>query len=269
MLMTSITAALLVLLLSPTLWASREGSEAAATSHLGTSTEAQAEAQAERAFEMLNKKLRECQSEEDRSQGQLSTEAQAKKMGKCISQIKKFADQTTQQRMRSEEANKKYANAYVAAQKFVKYLQKNLEKNAEKFNMHRQNEETHVKEVNEMLQSTQDATRSSSTREDLGSMLSGSRGSLLSMQTGQVPMMGYQAMAPQPMAAQPVAPQAWGDMAAMFTPGGQNFGVPGSLVGRRPSLLQLGQGAPGTPMGNLQARLDREANMLEADESAF
>lgn len=270
MMMTSITAALLVLLLSPTPWASREGSEAAASSHLGTSTEASAEAQAEKAFQMLNKKLKQCERLQDGSTA--GTEKQAQKMATCINEISRFAEKTKEQRSKSEKANQKYRDAYVAAEQMLRYLEHHLEKNRQKFNEQRQNQEEQMKIVNELVRNSQQAAGNRETRQDLGSMLDG-RSSLLSMQTGQAPMMGYQASPwqhnPQPMAAQPGAPQAWGDMAAMFTPGGQNFGVPGNMVGRRPSLLQLGPESPASPMGQLQARLDREANMLEEDESAF
>merc|ERR1719247_2762892 len=82
---------------------------------------------------------------------------------------------------------------------------------------------------------------------------------------GQNPFMPM-GMRQMPMPMQPaMVPPPWTNMAAMFTPSGQNFGVPGGLVGRRPSLLQVGADSPA--MGrDLQAKLDNEAAQLEAEE---
>lgn len=248
-----IAASLVVLFLPLSLRASREGSEAA--SYLGTSSEAAA---AEGLFfEGVHKRLVQCQGVEDEAGEQESegdNQKSVKKMEECVNAISQFAVKTKSQREKSMQANKNYAEDLVLAKKILRYLTKQTDDHVVKFNEFRSDQEQHLKEVEEMLQTVQQS--SGPTAQDL--YRQNSAGSLLSMDSRQAPVMGYQAMPPQPMAA-----QNWGGMAAMFSPSGQNFGLPGGLVGRRPSLLQLGPESPGTSGGSLQARLDREAEMLE------
>lgn len=266
--MKNIGVVVSLLFSSPTFLAHREGSgsQESSGSHLGTSSEATAAASAaaaaEKVFSDLHERLKQCEGVEEReTDGTVDTQEKAKKLEDCVNAIAKFAETTKAQRDKSMEANQKYADDMLKAKQYLTYLMKETDKHESHFNEYKNEQERKQATMETLLaQLQQHAAAAAGGAGSQASLLQQQYGpanlgpsSLMSM--GQMPMMGNQAMAPPP----------WTNMAAMFTPRGQNFGVPGSLVGRRPSLLQVNAGAP--PMSrDLQAKLDNEAAQLEAEE---
>lgn len=205
-----------------------------------------------------------------------STPDSVNKMGKCVDALAEFAQETQNQRKRSLTANAHYHDDVLLAKKILRYLSNNInddEKNYKKFGANQAqrlrgiNEGLHLAD-NSFFQQSLAAEPGLANSWSLGSSRGVGQGSLVAVDTRQVPMMGYQAASTPSLQGSPQAgfgmppPPPWANAAAMMTPGGQNFGLPG-LVGRRPSLLQLRTG----DAGGLQARLDREAEGLEAAEA--
>jgi len=257
--MTLIAAATAIVFLFPAVRAHREAESSGSLLQVAESTGLRMASAAEAAFfEGVHNRLVECQGVQDNglstssdSQAKANLVHSAKKMEDCLKAITSFAEVTKNQRDKSMQANKNYAADLVLAHKILRYLTKQTETHEQNFNEFRGSQEQHLKEVQEMLTSVQ---------QEHGPLAQNfyrqnTPGSLI-----QAPTTGYQAQ------AMPSPP--WANMEAMFAPGGQNFGVPGGLVGRRPSLLQVGPESPGSEGGSLQARLDSEAERLaEADEA--
>jgi len=261
--MVASAPALALLFISPVLWAHREGagSQQSSGSHLGTSSEsllvasatAGAEASAAAAeaafFEGMHTRLQDCQGVQNKRMQEVAknvnNQESVKKMENCINSIASFAEKTRKQRASSMEANKKYAEIMVLAKRTLQYLTKQTDTHEQKFNEFKASEGQHLNKIEDMLRMAQ------STRG--GSLLQNANGPLA--QDYWRPMAGFDDARQAPM---------MGSQAAMFTPNGQNFGVPG-LVGRRPSLLQAAL-APHADSGDLQAQLDREAEKLEESD---
>lgn len=278
----SVLAVAVVLLLTPTspVLAERNGMESGSGSQLSTEAGAGAEAAF---FEGVHKKMKECEGlQHERGKfGQAQESVQ--NMGHCVKAIASFAQKMKEQREKSMQANKNYADDVVLAKQILKYLMKRTESHEQNFENFRNKEKQHLSEIHEMLGKDLPPVNGASMFQQ--NMMSGPlaqdyyrpgnpASSYMALATQQAPMMANQAMAVAMQQAPPqsAVPPPWGNMAAMFTPLGQNFQVPlgAGLVGRRPSLLQVGLSSSDSPGGQgnlggggLQAKLDREAEKLE------
>merc|ERR1719235_1543026 len=193
-------AALALLSLCPVLRASREGSESSASS----------EAHLNKQAHELHKRLVQCQGIQEDQTAEKDNQKSVKKLEECINAISQLAENTKSQRAKSMEANKNYASDLVLAKKILRYLTKKTDDEEVAFNDYKSGQEEHLKEVEEMLQTVQQPSGPTAA-----SLMQNSPASLLSVQSRQAPVMSYQAM---PQAQMP--PQAWGGMAAMFSPTG-------------------------------------------------
>lgn len=282
-----LSVATAVLLLSPVLHAHREGMESA--SHLSAMSGAAA---AEAAYHAdVHQKMVECQGVKHGAGRQGDTKESMQKMELCINQISTFAKDMQRQRQKSLDANKNYKDDIVLAKKILRYLSKKTDTHQSDFESYKQTEEQHLDEIHKMLKDREDeqAAQSASSMFQHNMMSGplasdfykpGNPGSYLTMNTMQTTMAHNPAMEPM-SALQQSADVSQGSMAAMFTSRGQNLQLPRGLaeglVGRRPSLLQLGGLGSGHTRrgsllggevdGGLQAKLDNEAqNLEEADE---
>lgn len=268
--MASVAAAAALLLLAPALEANREAAAAGAGAVAGA-------AQAARLFQgVVPERHRRIAAECEGVQGQHDAAPNAvNKMGKCVDALAEFARETQNQRKRSETANVHYHDDVLLAKKILRFLNTEMEKEEIKYRQFGAKER--LRKIKEGLHTGQNSffQQSQAAEPGLANYWPGSsggvgQGSLMAVDARQVPMMGYQAPSSPGLQGPPLPagfgmppPPPWANSAAMMTPGGQNFGMP-ALVGRRPSLLQLNTGASG---GGLQARLDREAESLEAAEA--
>jgi len=208
------------------------------------------------------------------------TQESVKKMASCVNKIAEFAQETQQSRLKSEKANQNYAGDLILAKKLLKYLEKQTDIKVEqqKFVEYSADENQKKTDLDMMLSSSPRAAGSVSPRmlqvADYFRSANANPAALMSMYTKEGPM-GYQA--PTPIGYQAAAPgfaptAPWGNMAAMFTTNGQNFPMrptgKGSLVGRRPNnLLETDTTETSSGTGGLQAKLDSEAERLEANDA--
>jgi len=274
----SVLAVAVVLLLTPTsLLAERSGMESGSGGQLSTESGAGAEAAF---FEGVHKKMKECEGLQHERGNFGKAQESVQNMGHCVTAIASFATKLKEQREKSMQANKNYADDVVLAKQILKYLMKRTESHEQNFENFRNKENQHLSEIHEMLGKDlppQAPVNGASMFQQ--NMMSGPlaqdyyrpgnpASSYMALATQQAPMMANQAMAVAMQQAPPqsAVPPPWGNMAAMFTPLGQNFQVPlgAGLVGRRPSLLQVGLSSSDSPGGGgLQAKLDSEAEKLE------
>jgi hypothetical protein len=225
-------------------------SEAHATAGAASVANAQAEVEKEIHARKLRKEIIEqCRQAQEAREAGKETKETVKTLGDCINQLAEIAQATAQQREKSREANKLYADDMIMAKKIMAYLGKKMSAGEQNFEHYRQIEKRREQELTDLMQRIGSNHRMDSS-------------SSLQIQQLAVP-------------ENVVNPSQFQSYAAMFTPKGQSFGVPpisGGLMGRQPSLLQLGGGPPpwsqdaGAP--DLQAKLDREAQQLEESDSA-
>lgn len=272
--MTRIAAAAAFLFLSPLLQADREGATASVGATAGSALEALFQNPVPERHQEIAKQCKGVQEKYD------AAPVSVEKMEKCVNALASFAQMTQMQRKKSLTANKNYHDDVLLAKKILRFLTNNIASDEVNYNKYRAEKAQRLREVeaaltkgNSLFQQSGIAGAANYLRPDNpGGM---GQGSLMSMETRQVPTMHFQAGSQRPdnlggmsqgslMAMETRQVPMMNYQAAMLTPTGQNFGLPPSLVGRRPSLLQLGNTAAS---GGLQARLDREAESLEAAEA--
>jgi hypothetical protein len=224
-------------------------SEAHATGGAASLANAQTEVNKEIHARKLRKEIIEqCRKAQEAREAGKETKETVKTLGDCINQLAEIAQDTAQQREKSREANKLYADDMIMAKKIMAYLGKKMSAGEQEFERYRQTEKRREQELTDLMQRIGTNHRMDSSS---------------SLQIQQVSM-------PENV----VSPAQFQSYAAMFTPKGQSFGVPpsrGGLMGQQPSLLQLGVPPPwsrDTGAPDLQAKLDREAEQLEESDSA-
>lgn len=220
-----------------------------------------ARAKSEVRRELQIRKLRaetveKCRMAQEAKESGNATKETVKTLGTCISSLAEIARETQQQRDKSREANRHYAEDMMMAKKIMAYLETKLNVGQREFEKYRQTEKSQERELAELMQRL-------GVDPNTGSV-DGSRRFVSSLQTQQVGI-------PRSPVLMAVNPAYDGNVAALFSPNGQSFGVSpvsGALVGQ-PSLLQVAAAPPWYPAAvtaDIQARLDWEAGKLEESD---
>mmetsp|Transcript_29635 Transcript_29635/g.47730 ORF Transcript_29635/g.47730 Transcript_29635/m.47730 type:complete len:277 (+) Transcript_29635:86-916(+) len=231
-------------------------SAAEASARAAALATANAEVEREVNIRKLNRAIIEkCKEAQEAKEARKETKETVKTLADCVTGLAKIAKDTQNQRKASMEANREYAEDMYMAKKIMAYLDKKLTTREEEFQNHRREEQAQQSQLAELMKRIDSSSSS------------------LQLQQTAVPQMFSSSLQLQQAAVPQIMPIQMQNVAAMFTPNGQSFGLPQTRIATpsQPSLLQLGVSQPwngAAGASDLQAKLDREAKLLEEGDIA-